>query len=781
MKKLLALLSSASILVSAASVSACSLVNHEKEYIKNKVKQVVENASVAIRAAIASDTNNVNVNYAGQYLNGNYAKDVMDNFGTSTLTKVDQLVEGTFGKTLDKNYFVSIENTNLNLEGTKTATTSFDEIGGTISMVLSLIQTAGGIEPSLVGSIKGLLPTLLGLIGNNFDLSILDSLGDVLADIKPVLSTLFQFASNSDLFELIVSSFLSVDFSSSDVGSIVNSIFKFIINLFSRMNSKAVSIIDNYVNEIMLSDYKDETITQEDIQREAAVRLNNAVARIFGKSDKVVEINSDVIKNFNSTFLDEKLATTIGEIFSGGLDNLDIIGLISSLKDIFFIIGAVLIRPGIIELDSSLSDENHLLSSSKTNKEFLDDFSASNFEKNFSFKKAISNLKIATNIGNDKNGLGFRKLALILLNSNSSAQKVEMPDDHYLWTSWLANNFSSVDTPDNILSMLIHAIGFNLPTLLNLDLGSLKDTGAMLLGNFIPYLVDKLTNNESLVGLVELLKSFNVDLPFPDPEILRNSYDAIWSPDSSFLSDLLQVKINGKNINLYNLLTITNDDGLTLYDALTNLYSKLNTGFKNTTQERAEQTSLEQGIDNLTNALKNANNITIYYKKAPPGNSNSIYAEGKNLIEALKLTSENPGLGFKYGSDVSYGSDGAMSILGYDEKTKTFRDNSLLKGLQLIFRDKDVINCLASIMNGFKVNSVKKQNYITEQIAKPLDKTRYKTKNIKNNGLSMNSFGGTITYNLVYNDVETGNKYMYKVGLQEEQDGKWNIFELNRV
>ncbi|AHI52731.1 MOLPALP family lipoprotein [Spiroplasma culicicola] len=773
MKKLLGILSAMTISISGVSVTSCSLVNYEKEYIKNKVKSIVDVSNVALRAGIINDASGINVDYLSQIIDGSRMVDMLEDYQGQPQTKVGDLRSTFFNQTYDRNLFTSLnENSNLDLSKSLDPNTQYDSTLSTLSIVLAALKSIGGVKPSLAGTLETVLPLLTGSISEDIDVNIDINISDEIIDIIQVI---LNVLGDSQLGELLVSVFFDVNyikFNKINTKYIKDFTNKLISSGFLNklLSSSFPKVLETYINNAMFRDYAGEgELTFAKIEHSSIIRFTNLLIDLSGEPQENKKSNWDSV---DKNFINKNLTNALKKLITQP-DNINFSALINAIPDIFYIIGSLMIKIGVLDFTAiTPKDSDHLFDDTKNNIDYIKDFNNQKFESDFEYKKMIKNLQLALN-PDEENGYNLQKILILSLFSNKSGFKA-FPEKKPLlgWLPWLITQTNAAGI-DSFLGALITSLG-NIILDLIPDVPELAKPFSGNVSSLLTMVIETLILNKPLTGIPSLIEfvnslGININLNLTNPDELKKPFNGIWNKDSHLLTDLTGIKIKDQLLNLSNILSITLIDNKTISKILEDYYKAL----EQFDPKDYWNNQLSVGLKSLNN-LNFKEEITLYNK------NNEIQT---NFINAIIKLSNNKSLGIKTKDEdkILYGTKGAMYLLGYDASTTSFMEGSLFKILENAFDDTGVSNIIYSINDGLKNVSDSKNEFIATKLMPYINRNNFTYKISNYDNITSTDNLGTIDYKIIYKDPFTDKKYTYLVKLVETQDKKfWNLNSIKK-
>ncbi|QBQ07574.1 MOLPALP family lipoprotein [Spiroplasma gladiatoris] len=423
MKKILGILSSIAISSSVFSITSCSLVNYQKQYTVNKVKSIADIASVASRSAILNDVQEIDVDYLNGYIGSEKMVNNLPGFNATKQAKTSDYINATFEDPLDRKFYNSLKDQNAyNLKSNLSPNSYADSIIDGGSTALAAIKSAGGIKPSLGGILESLLPQVSGFLSENgTEFKIDNNALNSLKYLSPYAQQLINDFKKTGLISIICRMILNINFiNHGTIDPVVSSELIQILLGQGGTSTEIPFILEEYINEVMLSDFKgsyeltddekeehpgfiqtsDEAIdtnlvlTPKVIQQSALVRLNKLLIRLSGRNYKEGDSRSDIedqlkFDNYHPIVDPDWFRKSLGENIAyliKNKDKLNYIALIEKIPDILYIVCSLVINLGVIDfqemedkLGSDVNSENLFYLKSKTllndvvehNKDFL--------------------------------------------------------------------------------------------------------------------------------------------------------------------------------------------------------------------------------------------------------------------------------------------------------------------------------------------------------------------------------------------------------------------------
>ncbi|QBQ07871.1 MOLPALP family lipoprotein [Spiroplasma gladiatoris] len=862
MKKLITILSVVSISSTMASVSACSLVNYEKQYIKNKVNTIMDVASVASRSAIINDVEGIDVDYLNKYIGNQKINKTLPKFSASQQTITKSVVESTFGQLLDRKFYEELDqNSAYSLEGKKTADSYADSIVTNGSLILSTIKTAGGIKPSLGGVIEGLIPQLSSLLSNvSNEFNITNNYVNNINSLAPYGQLLIKDLDNTKLVSTLLKLILNINFINDKEidDSVINGLLPLLVkdnsgDLSNTKNTTIPLILEHYINNVMFKNFKGTytnsnkapgniSLTPKVVQQSALVKLNKLLIRLNGKKDdnsKKQLLRDDYEPIENAKWIRENIGENLGYLINN-FSNLNYVGILESIDDVFYIIGALLINLGIFDFETDFNKNptaNNLFNDSLDNKTYFKNMNSqdsddkmvikfdsqlqqkngvkTNGVKNtvtFSSYKMLKNLTKATD-PNNKDGRDMQRILFLLLYSNSPQKEdyslktdMNILDLLPLGSSNSQYEENDIVGVDSLLGGIVQGLGYKLFDILkSVTLPpSLKDIAGLAASRLLGVTVDSIANDKNIQGLGSLLNSLSsstgLSISKNNIKLLEHGYQALWDEKSTLLTDLLNMKLGDKPLNLKNLFSmkltasITINTVLKMFSEIYSDTSKLRAQF-NSKFETWSSGGVKDGIATLSKSL--GDKLKIYYSdkinndngvvnSQPDKNLNDKNGEYNRITTALSLI-KYPGLALR---DSSYsldnkktyiGTKGVMYSLGYVEGQDKFIDETPLKALEQIFDDSNFKNLENAIINDFNYIGSVKEQYIKDNIEIFTDYKNFNTELVSYSNIEDESNPGKIEFKIEYISPKDKSKHVYNIKLSEYANLKnWTIESITK-
>ncbi|AGR41017.1 hypothetical protein [Spiroplasma taiwanense] len=804
MKKLLSALGVIAIAASTTSVASCSLVNNTKQYVKNKVLNLVNISSTLLRGAIIQNaTQDLNRglaldnDYLSSMILGNNALNLMKDFKTSPQTTMESLKNSYFpGQQLDRATINTWNEKQFLTDSVKSPNGPLDSIGGLLTLGISTIKSSGGINSSLVGTIEGALPLIASNdLANSLNPDSLEPIAKVLEDNAYMFSQTIANLSDSNVVYSLIANLLNVNFINAIKEFNFSTIIEGIVNFFKAIDSNSLySLVDNLGNSILTMDKK-ENLTYGDITNSVIVRLNNVFARLANKTD---QIESDLYKTPDLEF-SKKIGTTSGE-FLKNLNNISVSSILPSIFDILYIVFGLLQMISSVDFNSFVpTSSQNLFNETQNNSEFLKKLRTTDYEK-LDSKQTIKNIFTATSISNNEKGFQLEKLISLLFYSGGEITEIIEPNNGWDLGSILSILFAGDKTSWEGLSPLIFGLGFGIAKWQNIEF---LNIGPKQLGMILKSaLLDGISENKNLSGLPSLLKEItklvSIDIPISLSDAvandLKNAFSGIWDKDTHVLGELLGSLLpnlgNLSNLSLYSLFSSKIYDEMNISELInwllinTNSYVVKN---KNNRVTESEIETLASGLKQTANSLYNRKFKLLV--NGEPWNGND---KNYSSLEALIYASLNQGLKVQQdplNDEIDFelkGIKAGMQAIGVKYKTNgssetKFREDSLLNGLNIIFDQKIVKNLTDEILNGFKETTE-----IKNEVANNLFKPFIKEENFKNNienyyGIESSTSEAGITYTTTFIDPISKTKFNYQIKLKlEENELNWKIISIDR-
>lgn len=760
MKKLLIILSCISIGTSTVSVTGCTLVNYEKQYIANKITNLVNVSSTLLRSAVVNDSSGLDNDYLQSILLPSKAKDMNTAFGESKQTTMESLSKSYFKSSFNTESIKKLgENSNLTLGG-KNANTSIDKVIDYGLIFLTAIKSSGGINTRLAGFLEGALPILANLIvkDGNVNLPIPD---DILTNISKNAGSLAKaitFLSKSGLLKGIMDNFLNVPFlkaiENKEIGNIILSVITGLFKIFRNFRE-----FENYINNEMFNDFPQrEKLTNKDIQNSIVIRINNILVDLTGKG----KIESNKYKNIvgDNDFLNN-ISDSALELIKN-INDVKFLNIISHIDDLFFIIGGFLQIIGSIDFeDYTPTDSKHLYATNESNSVYLENLRNKPFES-FSFNKVIKNLAIATSNVDNPNGIQMQKLLNLIIYSGGSDIEIKGKkwdfNSIYNLLVKIKGKEQGVQSP---LGILITGLGNGLVGSL-LDPKLAEGLKSLNPGYLITQVVDNITQNTNTSGLFPLIKSLSssINLDYSqNNEKMVKPFSALYDEDSTLFKELLNLEINNKNFNLSNLFNATIMDGMTISDYLKKLYEEFSTYALNKETIQKSTDKIKEGIESICKLLTEKN---IELKE-----NDKIFKTGLSSLEAAMYTTQYKGLIYTSPNGVVLkGTKAAMYLLGYRQDSNTFESDSILGGAEKIFADENVKKIVNDAIDSLKLMQENKRNYINDNFKSYLSENNFIIDGIEHDGFENNN-DEKINYNIIYTDPRTKKVTKYAVKIKQ--------------
>ncbi|WP_339029386.1 hypothetical protein [Spiroplasma endosymbiont of Cantharis nigra] len=812
MKKIISLLGIVSITASTASVTSCSTINNKKKSITNKVNNLTQISSTLLRGVMvqnASQKTNYGLAYDANYLldliNSSRAKELMPGFNTSFQTDMSSLNSSYFNQSLTReeiNKIAKVNGSNDNspflTDNVKSPVGAADSLGSLLTIFIGIIKSNGGIHPNSSGLIQSFLPQL-NLSEDNvdkFSSEKMASISNTLDQWADIIAIIIKIAVSAKLPYTLISNLLNVNFLTAlrenDWKFIKESIIKTFLNI------DFLSILDLLVNSILRVD-NIENLTNKKIMNATIKRSNNIFAKLSGQKDKVIKNTDELYQDIDFDFENK-----FGDVFAGflnNLNNLDTSNILSIIFDALFVISAILQRITSIDFSQDTPQSHDDLYSykgevgrrEKKNLKFLKELANTEFENSqFGTKTLIKNLSIALN-AKDNDGLNFAKLLGLLFQSGSS-KTLEISKPGIL--GWVPSLITKLATLSGDykgaegFSPLLYAIGNGFAQWKNIKINVIGEIGPNQIGNFVKAIIDTFIENRSINGLDSLfdfLKTFgvNISLRFNQDEIMKKSWKTLWSSESTFLKTIIGGE---KNISLQTILSSQIYEGKTISEILDFIYYSINStnpNYRKIKYLKESSTGLTDGIRDISSALVE-DKYSIFYGQDTP------YKEGINkytALQTLMITNNKNGLYINFDEKKNKNVKGirsAMFALGndYDEdgrQKNTFREKTILSGLEKILDDSDINDLLDQILLGFKdVNKIKSD--LTTYYYKPLiHNNNFKTKILSYKGIDEQDTDAIIKYRTLYKMPYSKATFTYEIELLLlNGSDEWKISSIER-
>ncbi|QGS52080.1 hypothetical protein [Spiroplasma tabanidicola] len=755
MKKLLAVLCSLSISSTLFSVTSCSLVNYEKQYVKNKVNSLVDIASLASRSAILNDVEGIDVDYLNTFIGNKKIKDLEPNFSASDQASTSSVVNSVFDKTLDRSYYENLaSNSEYNLSSKTSPNSYADSIVDNGLLILSTIKSSGGIKPSLGGVIEGLIPQLSSIFGNlKNEFNIDKNWSDSLSQLAPYAQQLINDLDKTNLISTICRLLFNINFINDKKvdDSVIDNLTPMILGTNSEKVTNIPFIIEDYINNVMFKDFKgqykdkfNEThkidLTLKVVQQSALRKLNRFLYNLSGNEDNNLKAElslDDYLPIDNSSWFRNNLAQSLGYIIKN-TDKLNYASILENINDIFYILSSLIINIGLFDFEQINNDlstnisEEHLFEKQRTNKEVfkeLNDQSNQNHlvisfnselekqngiitnniktKRKFSIYSFLKNISLAINPNADK-GRDMQRILFLLLYSNSPTKQDYLIPENLGLLDVLSLGSDKLEQEvtgtDSLLNGVIQALGFKLFDILkDISLPEfLKNIGALAASRLFGITGDSIVNDRSIMGLSSLLKLINsftdtgISISDESTNKLQNGFQALWNKDSNVLTELTGWKINNKSLNFVNIFSMEITSGLylnTILKIFSEIYNENSEARSkyNSEKEKNQQGNVSDGIKKFASSA--TNKFKVYF-------NNKINSD-EGLVKDLKGTSGN--------SSGEYNTlTTALSLMKYNGlalRDDDYKNNNLsfagYKGLMYALGYKEGVN-------EFKDNSILK-------------------------------------------------------------------------